>query len=1115
VSDNIGKGFSLVMELEDPNRLTELMAKLGSELVKPRIQAALASLDYVHFARFLPLWDRGLLMIITEFDGAMQDYVMDFAAVLDDEFSLILSYMKGQPPLPVSRYPGKFWEYVDKNTGPKPPDPQAYPDVFSDYPGITALEIAGASREKVVPAQKRAAHDMVDLSDVQAHTIRSYKATLACYLGFRFEGAKPGRAMLAALAPRLANANASRNHEVCITLGLTHAGLQALGLPQQTLERFPVAFREGPRLRSDRLGDVGRSDPTKWEVAGTKDGQPTVVHGVVSIYTNQAIEGGKAAATVDRGLAIVGEAMASAAMSSLAMPYGPQAIALPAAKPKGAGPRAHVCFTCKAQAIGDQGEIHFGYRDGVGQPRFECVPSSGPKTATPPTPAGDLLLGPEYRNSRGGYYIGELPAALALNGTYAALRIIGQEVHKFEQLLDQVQQQYQVDPELTAAKMVGRWRDGAPVALYPTQANPTRPPKDPEKLKAYDPEAASTPAELLDAFDYNGKQYPHESQLLEQRGIEPQPLIEDDEGRRCPFGAHARRLNPRGGMVLGVPWGRRVVRRGMPYGPKFDKEKDKNEGNAGNKPPPRGLVGLFLCADLESQFEFLQHVWANQDLSAPGLRNTQDVFSSAQQIGTPFRFRPQENEAEISIMVPPLTTTVGSAYLFMPGINGLKWIAGAGWTADDQQAPAAPAPSPKTVRNTAMEEKPKLDATHHLFLNDPYEKYKEFRQAGVGWVDVPYETYWVFSHKLVAEVNQRKAEFLKPGRDRTGNKSGPFAVANNLKDGLFFMDPERHTQVRGVMDTIFKDAIGGAKGMAEELAKGLLAKALKKGQMDAISEFAGQLASQVFFRLMGVPQDAWELVDKWVRKALDGHRETMLPPLRAEGGTTTFALRTYFRALQESPNLASNSILAGMKAATACPYSNVKMDPDEAMNTALHMALGGYLSTEFLIGTGIYNLLRHPEQWQKLLQDRSLMDKAIDEMLRYDAPFQLADRWVNNENEKGEKIESIELGGEQLKSGTVIAVVYGSANRDETVFDKPDEFNITRSPAKEVDKLTPNLGFGDGVHRCIGERLARQVTAAAFGALLDLAPTARIGEVGPWAADPYFRSLTRLQLLLR
>src|SRR5215471_6538473 len=84
-SESIGSGFCLVMELEDPVRLFELMTKLGSPEVKPRIQKALASLDYIHYARFVPLWDRGLLLIVTEFDGAMADYVLDFAAVLDDE----------------------------------------------------------------------------------------------------------------------------------------------------------------------------------------------------------------------------------------------------------------------------------------------------------------------------------------------------------------------------------------------------------------------------------------------------------------------------------------------------------------------------------------------------------------------------------------------------------------------------------------------------------------------------------------------------------------------------------------------------------------------------------------------------------------------------------------------------------------------------------------------------------------------------------------------------------------------------------------------------------------------------------------------------------------------
>ena len=216
MSENIGKGFSLVMELEDPSRLPELMARLGSESVKPRIQAALASLDYVHFARFLPLWDRGLLMIITEFDGAMPDYVMDFAAVLDDEFSLILSYMKGQPPLPVSRYPGNSsgstWT---SNTGPKTTDPHS--PIRWPTPMCSATTRASRRSKSPAPRAKRWCRRKnrprptswtwaMCRPTRSAATRRRWPATWA----FSSKAAKPARDMLAALAPHLTNANTSR-----------------------------------------------------------------------------------------------------------------------------------------------------------------------------------------------------------------------------------------------------------------------------------------------------------------------------------------------------------------------------------------------------------------------------------------------------------------------------------------------------------------------------------------------------------------------------------------------------------------------------------------------------------------------------------------------------------------------------------------------------------------------------------------------------------------------------------------------------------------------------------------------------------------------------------------
>src|SRR5215471_2593328 len=132
------------------------------------------------------------------------------------------------------------------------------------------------------------------------------------------------------------------------------------------LDVFSTAFREGPQLRSERLGDIGRSAPSQWKVpAKDAQGHARAVHAMVSVYTN-ADE-----ATLDKGKSKVHECT---------------------------GGRVSESFTCEAQAIGTQGEIHFGYRDGIGQPRFAAVETKGAPSIRPLTPTGDLLLGPRYRN---------------------------------------------------------------------------------------------------------------------------------------------------------------------------------------------------------------------------------------------------------------------------------------------------------------------------------------------------------------------------------------------------------------------------------------------------------------------------------------------------------------------------------------------------------------------------------------------------------------------------------------------------------------------------------------------------------------------------------------------
>jgi deferrochelatase/peroxidase EfeB len=515
--------------------------------------------------------------------------------------------MRDRPPLPVSSDPQAFWRYVEKHTRSAPGEVRRFPEPFCAYEGRTVLDLAGPGRAKRLPAPPDAPRVAPDLNDVQANMLRGVRARRAHHLFWRFADADSARALLDELRP-IVTSDADRAQR-CVTLGLTHDGLRALGVPRRTLDRFPRAFREGPRLRAGQLGDTGRSDPRHWRLGGIGENhRPQTVHAMVSLYTRS-----------DRGFKGAVEAL-----RRLAARHGAEAVAEQPA------------------AALDGGRVHFGYRDGLTNPRFALGPGSDPAGLAP---TGDLLLGTGYRSSRGNTFIGGLDPALATHGCYGVLRLIGQDVAAFEGWLDATEPHFSalsddrdLRRELAAARLMGRWRDGTPLARHPEAP-------------------AGRAARDIDAFDYAGG------------GGE----FDDRDGRRCPFGAHIRRTNPRAGMVLGVPWGRRVVRRGMPYGPAWDPKR----------PDPaveRGLFGLFLCADIESQFEFIVKVWANGGLSAPGLRGTHDPFASGRAEPTPFVFRVREDAPETTVVIPPLVHTRGSLYLFFPGIGGLRWLARAGWT---------------------------------------------------------------------------------------------------------------------------------------------------------------------------------------------------------------------------------------------------------------------------------------------------------------------------------------------------------------------------------------------------------------------------------------------------
>jgi deferrochelatase/peroxidase EfeB len=467
----------------------------------------------------------------------------------------------------------------------------------------------------------------LELTDIQGNVLRGYRSANARHFALSVEDPAGARRFIAGLisgnearSPQITNAEEWNDKpHYTLNIGITWAGLKALGLPSPVLGDFPPAFQQGPATRATEpdpdfpggvgLGDVGKSAPRQWVLGGERTPE---VHMMLSLYTDEHRKRriNAVSARLRKGFA-AGRLTEISAHDANALP---------------------------------QGKVHFGYRDGIAQPEIRGAPGRPRRDKQPTVEPGDFLLGRDYVNLYGGNFLGDLPPALGDNACYAAFRMLRQDVLGFERFLNRWAKQFKLDPELVAAKLMGRWRNGVPLTLSPDVAEP-------------DPPLAGA---ALNDFDYA-----------------PAPghntFYDDFDGRRCPVGAHIRRLNPRSSLVMGQPHSRRLIRRGMPYGPAFDPD-------AGEDHVERGLIGLFLCGDLELQFEFILRVWANQDLSTHGLRGTREPILGAQPAGGgKFVLRTADSRDPIVMLgLPRLVQTVGSVYCLVPGIGGLRYLASLG-----------------------------------------------------------------------------------------------------------------------------------------------------------------------------------------------------------------------------------------------------------------------------------------------------------------------------------------------------------------------------------------------------------------------------------------------------
>ena len=446
----------------------------------------------------------------------------------------------------------------------------------------------------------------IDRADIQGDILEAYgnRYVHTLYVFLTIEGAGEGRAWLSERVPEVTTAERwhGAHPESTFNIAVTHAGLRALGVPDRTAASFSDEFIAGMATRDEELGDTGPSAREHWD-SGLGTGAAHLLVTINAVSDNAR----------DVALQALGDGIDRHRSISIA-------------------------FEERAEMHADTRE-HFGFADGFSQPAIEGVSQDGAfgegvreKTGWRPLALGEFLLGhldeesltdPKRR----------LPSApddpLGRNGTYMVWRKLYQDVALFRRTLREASAVYaDGDETKLMAKVVGRWPNGAPVTVWPDAS--------PKQFDARRPGA--------NAFGYTDA---------------------DANGFGCPLGAHVRRSNPRDSLGFDgrLTFRHRIIRRGMPYGPRL-LEGSPDDGK------DRGLVFVCFNASISRQFESVQRQWLNDG----------NLFH----LGADSDFLLGGDGGKMTIQGPrpfflsPLArfiTTRGGEYLFVPSITALGAIA--------------------------------------------------------------------------------------------------------------------------------------------------------------------------------------------------------------------------------------------------------------------------------------------------------------------------------------------------------------------------------------------------------------------------------------------------------
>ncbi|MBK9263383.1 MAG: cytochrome P450 [Polyangiaceae bacterium] len=395
-----------------------------------------------------------------------------------------------------------------------------------------------------------------------------------------------------------------------------------------------------------------------------------------------------------------------------------------------------------------------------------------------------------------------------------------------------------------------------------------------------------------------------------------------------------------------------------------------------------------------------------------------------------------------------------------------------------------------------------FDPSSLAFVANPYPVYSALRDLGPIHYDARSNLWLITRHADVTSLLRDRrfgrtylhiATHAEMGRPDEPPEHAPFWHV--IRNGMLDREPPDHTRLRNLVSKAFTPrTVEQLRGRIHDIVHGLVDVALDKREFDFLTTLAEPLPVTVIAELLGIPENDRHQLRPWSSDICGMYelRPSEETAKRAVAACIEFG--DYLRHLSRERRAHPQNDLISALAQVA--DAGDKLTEDELIGTCVLLLNAGHEASVNAAGNGLWALFRHPKQLTRLRSDLSLVPRAFEEMLRYDTPLQLFERWV---------LEDVEICGLRVPKGAELGLLFGSANRDPEVFDEPDTFDVARDP-------NPHVSFGAGIHFCLGAALARLEAQILFDTVLRRMPRLQLVSEPKWKPGYIIRGLEALHV---